>query len=130
MAKFVDDEVMDAALNHVKNRATKAYICAGQPTTISHLQNSGVSDGKALGSVVIDSTDFTLANGDVSGRKSTFAQQTGVDIDVTGTADHLALVDNASPEKIFLVTTITSQGVTAGNTATINAFDHEIEDAA
>lgn len=73
--------------------------------------------------------DFTKGDGDTNGRKLTTLQQTGVSITNSGTAQHIALLDVAGTE-LLAVTTCTSQAVTSGNTATINAFDIEISDAA
>lgn len=81
----------------------------------------------ALGSIVVDATDFTLANGDVSGRKVTVAAQTGIAINVTGDADHVALVDIAN-DRLLHVTTLPLQTVTAGNTANTAAWDAEFAD--
>ena len=121
MAKYIADLIMDAALNTVKNNATRAHICSDQPENYA-----GISSVE-LGVVTIDSNDFTgPANGDVSGRKLTFNQQTGVEIDTTGEADHLALSNGS--DTLYLVTTLEAQTVTDGNTATINAFDWEIAD--
>ena len=75
-------------------------------------------------------TDFTgPANGDTSGRKLTSNQHTGITVDTTGTATHIALADSAT-SKLLFVTTCTSQALTAGNTVTIPAWDDEIADPA
>jgi hypothetical protein len=55
-------------------------------------------------------------------------QQTGVSITANGTAAHIAITD--ATDTLYAVTTCTGQTVTNGNTATINAFDIEILDAA
>ena len=129
MAKFVLDAVMDAALNEVINKADQLVICAGQPTTYSDATTDSGSGGNALGEVAITSADFTgPADGDASGRKLTVNQQTGITIDVTGTADHVAIVDDAG-SRLLLVTTISSQSVSSGGTADVAAFDQEIADA-
>lgn len=123
MAKFLADSALDALLARL-DLCDQAIICAGQPSSYANAIGAN-----KLADVAIDSGDFTKANGDTSGRKSTFAQQTGVPIDTSGTADHLALVDDGGSE-LILVTTITSQAVTSGNTATINSFKVEVADIA
>ena len=128
MAKFLSDTVLDAALDVIATSDT-LIICAGEPADYTDATTDSGSGGHALGEVTVTSGDFTKADGDTSGRKITCAQQTGVTIDVTGTADHVALVD-VGTTTLLAVTTITSQSVTAGNTATINAFDLEIADVA
>ena len=128
MAKFLSDTVLDAALDVIATADT-LIICAGEPADYTDATTDSGSGGHALGEVSVSSGDFTKADGDTSGRKITCAQQTGVTIDVTGTADHVALVD-VGTTTLLAVTTITSQAVTSGNTATINAFDLELADVA
>lgn len=122
MAKWAHDDVLDGALNIIKNNATRMVACSAQPTTYEEANAT-----YALADVTVDSSDFTVGNGDVSGRKLTVAQQTGVTVDETGTATHVALLD-VSNEKLLYVTTCTSQALTQGNTMTFNAWDIEIAD--
>ena len=121
MAKFANDLVMDAALDFVRLNAERLVVCAGQPA------NYAAVAGAALADVAIDDTDFTLANGDTSGRKSTLAQQANIPIDTSGTADHVVVVDDTN-SRILIITTCTSQALTAGGTVTVPAFDEEIAD--
>jgi hypothetical protein len=81
----------------------------------------------ALADVTIDSSDFVKANGDTNGRKVTMAQKTGVTVDSSGTANHIALC-NSGDSSLRYVTTCTSQVLTAGNTVTFPAWDIEIAD--
>lgn len=124
MAKFVPDSTLDGFLDTIINNCTRVTICSTQPTTYAEANAT-----YALADVTVDSSDFSKANGDTSGRKLTLAQQTGVTIDATGSAQHVALL-NVSGTALLAVTTCTTQSVTSGNTATINAFDIEISDAA
>lgn len=73
-----------------------------------------------LASVSMAGGDFTKSAGDTNGRKVTMAQKTGVSIHTTGTVTHVALVDDTA--KTLLVTTCTSQVLTAGNTLTFNSW--------
>lgn len=123
MAKFANDSVMDAALAKIAT-GTILTVCSAQPTN----RTEAVTTYK-LADVVVTAGDgngdFTIANGDTSGRKVTVAQQDNVPVDTTGTATHVAICDGSS---LLLVTTCTSQSLTAGNTVTIPAFDDEIAD--
>ena len=119
MGKSVADSVLDAALDAIA-AANGAYLCSAQPTT----RTEAVST-YALGNVSLSSGDFTKADGSVSGRKVTVAQKTGASITATGTATHLALV---SAGALLYVTTVTSQAVTSGNTATFGSWVVEIAD--
>lgn len=122
MGKAVHDDVLDGALNILKNNATRLTVCSTQPTTYTEGNAT-----YALADVTIDSTDFTNANGDTSGRKTTIGAQSAFTIDASGTALHIALLD-VTNSKLLYVTTCTSQALTSGNTVSTPAFDIEIAD--
>jgi len=118
MAKFTADSVLDAALDKVAT-ATRMVVTSAQPANYA-----GIA-AVALADVVVDSGDFSKANGDVSGRKLVVAAQTAVPIDASGSATHCCLDDGST---LLHVTTIPSQTVTSGNTANIGSFDVEFAD--
>lgn len=122
MAKSVHDDVLDGALNIIKNNCTKITVCNAQPTTYTEGNATF-----ALADVTVDTTDFTNANGDTNGRKLTVGAQSAVPVDTTGTANHIALLD-VTNSKLLYVTTCTSQGLTSGNTVNLPAWDIEIAD--
>jgi hypothetical protein len=124
MAKIVHDDVLDGALNVVKNNCTRMTACSQQPTTYTEGNAT-----YALADVTMAPGDFTAADGDTSGRKLTVAQKTGVAVDASGTATHVALLD-VTNSKLLYVTTCTSQALTAGNTMTFNSWKIEIADPA
>lgn len=121
MAKFVHDDVLDGALNIIKNNCTRQVVCSQQPTTYTEANAT-----YALADVTMTSTDFTNANGDTSGRKDTIAAKSGVLIDTTGTATHVALLDVAN-SKLLYVTTCTSLALTANGSNTVNLPSWKIE---
>jgi hypothetical protein len=125
MAKAAPDIIMDGALDVIAT-ATKQVACSAQPTTYTEANAT-----YALADIVVDGADFTKANGDTSGRKVTIAAQSGVLIDTSGTATHVALVRTADSTLIY-VTTCTSQALTANGSNTVNfpAWDIEIADPA
>lgn len=121
MGKSVNDVVLDAALNYIKNNCTRMTACSQEPTTYTEGNAT-----YALADVTLASGDFTVAN-DTSGRKVTIAQKTGVTVDSTGTANHVALLD-VSNTVLLYVTTATSQALTAANTMTFNTWKINIQD--
>lgn len=128
MAKTVDDTVLDAALNQIKTTADKLVVCIGAPATYAEA-NANSPTGKRCGQRAVTSANFTgPANGDASGRKLGVNQQTGITVDVSGTADHVALVDDTASVLLAVTSLSASQPVTAGNSMTVNAFDLEIAD--
>ncbi len=123
MAKFANDDVMDAALAEIAE-GNILTVCSAQPTnrteaiTTYKLADVALTPGDGNG-------DFTIANGDTNGRKVTVSQQDNIPVDSDGTATHVAICDGT---RLLLVTTCTSQVLTAGNTVTVPAFDDEIAD--
>jgi len=122
MAKSVHDDVLDGALNIIKNNCTRMTVCTTEPTTFTAANSTN-----ALADVTMASGDFTAANGDTSGRKLTIASKSGVAIDTSGTAAHIALLD-VTNSKLLYVTTCTSQALTSGGTVTFPAWKIEIAD--
>lgn len=122
MAKSVHNDVLDAALNEIKNNCDKMVACSQEPANYTEANAT-----YALADVAMAGGDFALADGDTSGRKMVVGQKTGVTVDVTGTADHVALLDTGS-SKLLYVTTATAQVLTSGNQMTFNAWDIEIAD--
>ncbi|MEY5100922.1 MAG: hypothetical protein RJA36_3641 [Pseudomonadota bacterium] len=125
MAKAANDLVMDGSLDVVAG-ATRQIACSAQPTTYTEANAT-----YALADVTMSGGDFTKANGDTSGRKVTMAAKTGVLIDTSGTATHIALVRVADSTLLY-VTTCTSLALTANGTNTVNfpAWDIEFADPA
>lgn len=124
MAKSVHDDVLDGALNIIKNNCTRMVLCSAQPTTYTEANAT-----YALADVTMVSGDFTAANGNTSGRKLTIAAKAAVPVDVTGTGNHVALLD-VTNLKLLYVTTCTSQAVGAGGTVDIGTWKAEIADPA
>ena len=124
MGKKVDDSVLDAALNEIKNNCTLMTACAGEPANYAA---ANVGGANFLADIAMAGGDFTLSNGDVDGRKIAVASKAGITVDNTGTADHVALLDTANNVLLY-VTTATSLGLTSGSTLTLGAWDVEIAD--
>jgi len=121
MAKSVHDNVLDAALNYLKNNVVLETVCTSQPTSYAE-----ASSTYKLADVAVDSADFSgPANGDSSGRKIQVNQQATITVDSSGSAQHVAL---CSSDTLLYVTTCTAQQLTQGNTVTIPAWDIEIAD--
>lgn len=122
MTKFLHDDVMDGALNIIKNNANLMTICSAAPTTRTQAISTYM-----LADVAVTGTDFTVGNGDASGRKITCAAKTGVEVDNTGTATHRALVDGS---RLLAVTEeATSKYVVDGDTVNFDELDwNEIAD--
>ena len=128
MGKSVADAVLDASLNYLKNNVTKLVVCTSEPTTYSEATAGLSSSGFALADVVVNSADFTVGAGVVSGRKVQVGAQTSVSIDSTGTAGHIALVVTGSSAALLYVTTCTALALTSGSKVNTPAFNIELRD--
>lgn len=120
MAKSVHDTVLDGAFD-ILDQANIMTACSAEPTT----RTEAITTYKLADIAMTPDTDFTKANGDTSGRKVTVAAKSGVAIDTTGTATHIALCDGSN---LLYVTTCTSQALTSGGTVDFPAWDIEIAD--
>ena len=118
MAKFASNDVLDGSLI-VASGATRLVATNGQPASFA-AANSG-----KLAEAVLTGADFSLAAGDVSGRKVTVAAKSGLAVLAAGTADHVALLDVAG-SRLLYVTTCPAQPLAAGGTVSIASWAIEI----
>ena len=126
MAKLVHDNVLDAALQYLETNVDFISVCEGAPTTYEHAHsNKGTATGKVLAHSITPT--FTGPADHTSGRKTTVDEEATITVDISGTADHVALVFTGSTLLLY-VTTCTSQGLTAANTVTIPAWIISIAD--
>lgn len=120
MAKSVHNDVLDGAFD-VLDQADIMTVCNAEPTT----RTQAVTTFALADVAMTPNTDYTKADGDTSGRKVTIAAKSGVTVDTTGTATHIALCDSS---RLLYVTTCTSQALTAANTVNFPAWKVEIAD--
>lgn len=126
MGKWSVDTVMDNALSVIADNVNTLTVCTEQPGTVG---SAIAQASNLLARHTLSAGDFTIANGDSSGRKITIAQQTSIIVSATGNGNHVALCSvSAGATTLYYVTTATSQELTATNTLTVNAFDIEIAD--
>lgn len=118
MAKSIADVVYDAALDQI-SLANRMHLCVGQPTSFAEVLS------QSLAALTVDTTDFTKADGDTSGRKVTVAAQTGFSITATDTLDHVAFIDST---QLLCVTTHPSTLVSSGDSRNTAALDIELRD--
>lgn len=118
MGKVCTDGFIDGGLEAIDG-CTALNICTAEPSSIAECDSLSLIPAHTLAG-----GDFTIANGDTSGRKVTIAQQATLTIDASGTATHVAINDGTD----YYVTTCTSQALTSGGTVTVPAWDIEIAD--
>lgn len=122
MAKSASNLVLDAPAD-VIDQCDKQVACSAEPTTYTEANATFALADAAM----TPDTDYTKADGDVSGRKVTMAAKNGVTVDTTGTATHIALIRTADTTLRF-VTTCTNQPLTAANTMNFPAWKVETRD--
>lgn len=120
MAKALSTDVQDGALNIIKTNVTKMTLCTTQPATFT---DANVT--LKLAEYTMVTADFTLAAGDVNGRKVIVGAKTGAAATATGSAAHVALLD-ITGSRLLAVTTVPAQTVTTGNTVNIGTFKVEV----
>jgi hypothetical protein len=118
MPKAASTDVLDGSLNVIR-QATRMVALAAEPA------NFAAADTAKLAEATLTTTDFTLAAGDVSGRKVTIAAKTGLSVLAAGTANHIALLD-AATSRLLYVTTCPTQALAAGGVVSIAPWSIEI----
>lgn len=120
---YINDEVFDQGLDYADTNGTRIDICSQEPTTYAQATST-----YTLGNKTGLNTGATQ-NGATDGRRVIVPAITDGSVTATGTATHWALTDGAT----ILVATgalSASQGVTSGNTFTLDAISITIRDAA
>src|SRR4051794_7898495 len=108
--------MLDAALNTTKNNATHMDVCSTLGATPTYANATAAS----LANTTSATGDFTLADGDTSGRKVTVASKSGISVTANGTAAEVVLT-NASSTVHFWTTLSATQALTSGNTVSIGS---------
>jgi len=128
MAKFAPDSTIDGMLEQIA-LADEMYVTDSQPTTYADL---GDSVAVLVGPITLTpgdgNGDFTIGDGDVSGRKVTVAAQNGASVVASGDATHVVLATGGSTDVLRYVTTCTTQTLTSGNTVNVGSWDVEVAD--
>lgn len=122
MAKWCNDDILDAALDEIASNCNLMTVCNAMPTTRAEAVVT-----YALADVAMAAGDFTKNDGDTSGRKLTIAQKDWVEIDVSDTGIYIALVDAA---RLLYVVPCTSVVLTAGEFWSVPSWEIEIRDPA
>lgn len=126
--KLVNDTILDQLLNGIAS-GTRIVLADDSSTVYANVDSTG--DTRVLAwSSLLTTGNYTLADGDVSGRKVTIDSQSSVDVLRTGVPDNYYIIDTGNT-RINLITTITStQQLTTGNKVNIPSVDDEVRDPA
>ncbi len=123
---FIADAAFDAKLAYVADSGTRLDVCSAEPTTYT-----AATSTFTLGTVTLTAGngagDYTLAAGDVSGRKLTVAAQVIASASAAGTPTFVAITDGVS--ELLAVTSGTGPATSVGAEVQVAAFDIESPDA-
>lgn len=123
MAKFADNDMIDASLNYLKTNCDRLFVCSQQPA--NWVEANATYN---LGTVTMAAGNYTgPADGDTNGRKITVNQMSGFNASANGNASHIVLGISGNTT-IKYGTTCANQAVTSGNPLQVNAWDIEIAD--
>lgn len=109
------DDLADLELNSIKNNADELHICDGEPADYADIASH------SRGHADMTSTDYTVGDGDTSGRKISIGD-TVVTPASTGNVDHLVYADTSN-SVIKFVNHITAKTVSSGVAETIVGYD-------
>lgn len=118
MARFASSAVMDAALAVVA-QASRMVVLSGQPASYAAAATA------PLAQVAMAPGDFQLGDGSNGGRRLTVAAKAGITVLANGTADHVALLDEAD-QRLLYVTTCPAQPLLAGAPLSLAAWQVDI----
>lgn len=121
---FISDTLMDVLLQYIIDNGDGLNICDTVPTTYTEAITTYM-----LAQVVIDSGDYTLADGDVDGRKVTVGAQSSVSVTNAGTSLVAALTDSGNSE-LLVYAECSAVELNPGNTVNTTSFKITVRDAA
>lgn len=129
MAKFCSSVILNAAATVIRDGAAKIAVCTS-------VAIASVNDVEAQTLAVTTlttgagSTSFTIADGDVSGRKITISAQSSIAVATTGVAGQIALYTTVGSTQLYYLTNCTTQALAStANKVTIPAWKIEFRDA-
>lgn len=125
MPKFIVHAANDAKLNYIADRSTREVLCSDFPST-----HTEAATTFALADVTVDTSHFTVTDGDISGRKLVVAEQNGVPVDTTGEGDHVALINDTASQLLLVTELGTPKNVTQGQLVKFEGFEWEDQDPA
>lgn len=118
MAKYANPLALDAALAVVAG-ATRLLVTAGAPASLA------AATAARLAETALAPGDFTLGDAPGGGRRLAVAGKAGLVALASGTADHVALIDDAG-QRLLHVTSCAPQPLLAGVLLDVAGWDFAI----
>lgn len=120
MARFAPNSFYSGAFATIENAANRRIVVMDSEQTV--YANVAAA---TLAEAALDNDDLLEAAGSVSGRRLIVSQFADVEIDASGDATHVAIVDDDA-DAVLYVTVCTTQTLTDGGTVTIPTWSIEI----
>lgn len=125
MAAFLHDDILDNGLAYADTNGGRLDICSAQPTNYTEATSTYTLGNKVPPSIGVPE------NGASSGRRVIIAAITDGSVTGTNTATHWALTKTTATTALLAAQALSaSQGVTSGNTFTLDAISITIPDPA
>lgn len=115
---FIKSSYQDTALTALRNGVQELWLCPNfDESTATFASVNAVK----MVVITLQSGDFTLANGDVDGRKLHYAGNSATALSSGTIAKAVAV--NTTNSTIELIANITQTAIQTGGTVTVNPFD-------
>ena len=108
------DAVLDGGPDYLETNCTRVDICTTEPTTYAEATST-----YTVGNYTLNGADWTIANGDTSGRKITLGAQTGNNGTGTGAGNFLAFTNGT--DTLYGVIDADGDTVNSGSAVNISA---------
>lgn len=124
MAAYVDDKVLDGALNYIKTNGAEVYLSASTSNDYAQL----TSATNVLGKKALTTADYTIADGTSpsDGRKVTIKPSGDVDITKDGTLQKVAIIDATNSDVLLAFDVTTTRTVTTSDKVALDDLVYTI----
>lgn len=120
MARYAPNSFYSGSFNTIKNSANRRLVVLD-----SEITSYASIAAATLAEAAITNSEMTEASGSVSGRRLNISQMADLDIDESGDATHVAIVDDDA-DTILYETVCTTQTLTSGGKVTVPTWGVEI----
>ena len=129
MTKFCSSIILDAAATVIRDRGAKIAVCTSAViNTVDNVETYTLAVTTLTTGA--GSTSYTLADGDVSGRKITISAQSSIAVATTGVAAQICIYTTIGTTALLYKTDATTQALAStANKVTIPAWKIEFRDA-
>lgn len=118
MAQYIHPDVHDNGLVEIQTNAERCVVVSATTSSYANVAANTLAD------VALAGGDFTIANGDVSGRKIT-CQAKSTTVSAEGDPVEILWVDDTNNRILMRTDETTSQTIYAGNPLNIPAIKYE-----